>query len=73
MSQQKELTIVITENIEKAFIFVGGEESKALYDSRIAEVERERIIKLIEGYDWFAHALQEDGLRLIALIKGENK
>ena len=33
--------------------------------------ERDRIIKIIEDYDWFAHALQEDGTQLIALIKAE--
>jgi len=35
--------------------------------------ERERIIKLLEDYDWFENDSFEDKEILIALIKGENK
>lgn len=84
MSEQLDLPKFVVE-VESAFLLVGGEKSKAIYDWMIASQERERIIKLLEtdkterqpvcsDADCEKCPAFERGFdRAIALIKGEQK
>lgn len=88
MSLPKDILPQVTAAELDAFSTIGGEERLIAFVNRFRELERERIIKLLESDEWhhIAFAIRSPdeqptkyhdgeclGCRQIALIKGEQK